>query len=128
MTQTIPSQRILVVDDERMVRQTIEMLLQREGHHVKAVSSGAHALEELGKAKYDFVFTDQIMSGMSGEELARTIKAKYPLQKVVMLTGYGEVLDQLTQEGPLVNFTLSKPIDMPFLRLMLLRLISQEAA
>ena len=63
-------------------------------------------------------------TGMSGEELARAIKAKDPLQ---MLTGYGEVLDQLTQEGPLVNFTLSKPIDMPFLRLMLLRLISQEA-
>jgi hypothetical protein len=46
---------------------------------------------------------------------------------VVMLTAYGEVLDQLTHEGPLVDFTLTKPIDIPLLRLMLLRLTTQQA-
>ena len=127
-TQLIPSQRILLVDDEPTVRNTIEMLLTQDGHQVEAVSSGAHALEKLDKQNYDFVFTDNVMAGMSGEELARAIKAKNPSQIVVMLTGYGEVLDQLTKEGPLVNFTLSKPIDVPFLRLMLLRLTAQKAA
>jgi CheY-like chemotaxis protein len=128
MTQTIPCQRILVVDDEPTIRNAIEMLLNAEGHQVETVSGGEQALDKLGKRNYDIVFTDHIMPGMSGEELARAIKAKYPLQSVVMLTGYGEVLDQLTQEGPYVDFTLSKPIDMPFLRLMLLRLTSQKAA
>src|SRR5258706_9690009 len=128
MTQIIPSQRILVVDDEPTVRNTIEMLLNAEGHEVETASSGEQALEKLGKRNYDIVFTDHIMPGMSGEELARAIKAKYPLKSVVMLTGYGEVLDQLTHEGPFVDFTLSKPIDMPFLRLMLVRLASQKAA
>jgi len=128
MTQIIASQRILVVDDELAVRNTIEMLLKAEGHQVEAVSNGEQALEKLSKRNYDFVFTDHVMAGMSGEELARAIKAKNPSQIVVMLTGYGEVLDQLTKEGPLVNFTLSKPIDVPFLRLMLLRLTAQKAA
>jgi two-component system sensor histidine kinase ChiS len=122
----IRSQRILVVDDEPTVRQTIAMVLHAERHHVKAVSSGAEALEELSKGNYDFVFTDHVMSGMSGEELARAIKEKYPLQMVIMLTAYGEVIDQLTQGLLLVDFTLSKPIDIPLLRLTLLRLTSQK--
>ncbi|MEO8429531.1 MAG: response regulator [Verrucomicrobiota bacterium] len=128
MTQTIPSQRILVVDDEPMVRDSIEMLLKNEGHQVEAVGNGEQALEKLGKRNYDIVFTDHIMGGMSGEELALAIKAKYPSQIVIMLTGYGAVLDQLTHEGPLVDFTLTKPIDIPLLRLTLLRLTSQRLA
>jgi len=76
---TISSQRILVADDEPMVRDVIQMILNRDGHKVEAVSSGEQALEHLGKWKYDFVFTDNNMVGMSGEELARAIKAKYPL-------------------------------------------------
>jgi CheY-like chemotaxis protein len=126
MRQPFNSQQILLVDDEQTVRDTIRLLLTMEGYHVEAVSSGAEALEKLGKRSYDFVFTDHIMGGMSGEELARTIKAKYPLQTVVMLTAYGEVLNQLTKEKPLVDFTLTKPIDIPLLRLTLLRLTSQK--
>jgi CheY-like chemotaxis protein len=128
MRQTFSSQQILLVDDEPMVRDTIRMLLTIEGHHVEAVASGAEALEKLGKRTYDFVFTDHIMPGMSGEQLARAIKAKNPLQTVVMLTAYAEVLDQLTQEGPLVDFTLSKPIDIRLLRHILLRLTSEKTA
>jgi len=124
--QTIPSQRILVVDDEPTVRDAIEMILKNDGHQIEAVSNGEDALKKLGKGNYDFVFTDHIMGGMSGEELARTIKAKYPLQTVVMITAYGEVLNQLTKEKPLVDFTLTKPIDIPLLRLTLLRLTSQK--
>ena len=127
MRQTFNSQQILLVDDEPTVRDAIRMLLTFEGHHVEAVSSGAEALEKLGERSYDFVFTDHIMGGMSGEELARTIKAKYPLQTVVMITAYGEVLNQLTKEKPLVDFTLTKPIDIPLLRLTLLRLTSQKS-
>ena len=126
MTQNIPSQRILVVDDEPSVRDAIEMILNNDGHQVETVSSGDCALEKLSKRSYDFVFTDHIMGGMSGEELARAIKAKYPLQTVVMITAYGEVLNQLTKEKPLVDFTLTKPIDIPLLRLTLLRLTSQK--
>jgi CheY-like chemotaxis protein len=128
MRQTLNSQQILLVDDEPTVRDTIEMLLTIEGHRVEAVSSGAEALEKLGKRTYDLVFTDHIMGGMSGEQLARAIKAKYPLQTIVMLTAYAEVLDQLTQDGPLVDFTLSKPIDIRLLRHILLRLTPEKTA
>ena len=126
MTQTIPSQRILVVDDEPSVRESIRMVLNMDGHQVETVSSGEEALEKLAKGNFDVVFTDHRMDGMSGQELARAIKAKYPVQIVIMLTAYGNVLDKLTQEKPFVDFFLTKPINIPLLRLMLLRLTSQK--
>ena len=123
MTQTIPSQRILVVDDEPLVRESIKMVLNMDGHRGETVSNGAEALEKLAQREYDVVFTDHKMPGMTGEELARAIKAKYPVQIVIMLTAYG---DQLTQRRPLVDFVLTKPIDILLLRLMLLRLVSHK--
>jgi CheY-like chemotaxis protein len=126
VTNTIPSQRILVVDDEPSVRESIRMILNADGHQVETVSSGTEALEKLAKGDYDVVFTDHIMGGMSGEELARAIKAKYPVQIVIMLTAYADVLDRSTQRRPLVDFVLTKPIDILLLRLMLLRLTSQK--
>ena len=102
------------------------MILNADGHQVETVSSGTEALEKLAKGDYDVVFTDHIMGGMSGEELARAIKAKYPVQIVIMLTAYADVLDRLTQRRPLVDFVLTKPIDILLLRLMLLRLTSQK--
>jgi CheY-like chemotaxis protein len=123
MTQTIPSQRILVVDDEPLVRESIKMVLNMDGHRVETVSNGAEALEKLAQREYDVVFTDYKMDGMTGEELARAIKTKYPVQIVIMLTAYG---NQLTQRRPLVDFVLTKPIDILLLRLMLLRLVSHK--
>jgi len=123
MTQTIPSQRILVVDDEPLVRESIKMVLNMDGHRVETVSNGAEALEKLAQGDFDVVFTDHKMPGMTGEELARAIKAKYPVQIVIMLTAYG---NQLTQRRPLVDFVLTKPIDILLLRLMLLRLVSHK--
>jgi CheY-like chemotaxis protein len=126
MTEKIPSQRILLVDDEPMVRDAIAWMLKADGHQVEQVNSGQQALQKLDKQSYDIVFTNHIMRGMTGEALARAIKEKYPKQMVVMITGYGDVLDQLTQETPLVDFTLAKPIDLRLLRMTLLGLSSQK--
>jgi CheY-like chemotaxis protein len=127
MTLTIPSQRILVVDDEPSVRESIKLILNIEGHRVETVGSGEEALRKLALEDYDIVFTDHIMGGMTGEQLARAIKVKYPVQIVIMLTAYANVLHRITQERPLVDFVLTKPIDILLLRLMLLRLTSQKS-
>ena len=127
MVQNVPPQRILVVEDETTVRQSIHMLLNAEGHQVEAVSNAEQALEKLENRKYDFVFTDHIMGRISGAELARSIKEKDPSQMVVVLTAYYEIVDQLSQVRPFVDLTLTKPLEIPFLRLALNHLISKRS-
>jgi two-component system cell cycle sensor histidine kinase/response regulator CckA len=116
MRQAIQSWRILVVDDESTVRDSIRILLQSDGHKVKTVGSGAEALEELDKSSYDFVFTDLNMDGMSGIQLARAIKAKYPRQTIVMITAYTQVFYQQTQDRTLVDFIVGKPFNIRSIR------------
>ena len=121
MRSTIPSQRILVVDDEPIVRAAIRILLTFDGHRVETADGGEAALEKLTERQFDLVFTDLTMPGMSGEKLAVAIKAKLPLQVVVMVTAYGEVMDRSQKDQLSVDFVLTKPFDIRTLRELLLR-------
>jgi DNA-binding NtrC family response regulator len=60
---------ILVVDDERSIRETLRKALHRAGHEVIACGSGLEALEELGNRSVDVILLDHRMSGMDGTEL-----------------------------------------------------------
>ena len=121
MRSTIPSQRILVVDDEPIVRAAIRILLTFDGHRVETVDGGEAALEKLTERKFDLVFTDLTMPGMSGEKLAVAIKAKLPQQVVVMVSAYGEVVDRSQKDQLSVDFVLTKPFDIRTLRDLLTR-------
>jgi signal transduction histidine kinase/ActR/RegA family two-component response regulator len=103
-----PTARVLVVDDEEMVRSIIAQLLSLRSHTVTCVSSGAEALEMLRAASFDLVFTDFGMPEMSGGELARTIRSGWPHLPVVMLTGYTETDDY--QDA--VDGVVSKPFKL----------------
>jgi CheY-like chemotaxis protein len=121
MRSTIPSQRILVVDDESIVRDAIRILLTFDGHRVETVDGGEAALEKLTQRQFDLVFTDLTMPGMSGEKLAVAIKAKLPQQVVVMVSSYGEVVDRSHKDQMSVDFVLTKPFDMRTLRDLVMR-------
>ncbi len=82
--------RILVVDDEEMVRSVATRLLQLRGHEVEGVASGREALDRLKAAPFDLVFTDYGMPEMNGAELARAIRDVRPGLPVVLVTGYTE--------------------------------------
>ena len=84
--------RILVVDDEPLVRQTVQMLLRSDGYLVDEARSGAEALVLFEPGKFDMIFTDYLMPEMKGDQLAAAIKRLSPKQPVVMLTAYPEKL------------------------------------
>src|ERR1041385_3183866 len=63
-TNTAPSRRILVVDDEPLIRQTVEMLLHCDGHVVVNAAGGSEALAMFEPGKFDLVFTDYFMPAM----------------------------------------------------------------
>jgi len=99
-----------------MVRKTVEILLQCDGHTVAEAASGVDALLLLETGKFDLIFTDYFMPQMKGDELAAAIKRRSPDQRIVMITAYGESLR--TRERPLaeIDMMIGKPFDIEVLR------------
>jgi PAS domain S-box-containing protein len=104
--------RLLVVDDEPLVRQTLATLLRAAGHGVTEAPDGATALALLATTPVDCVLTDLGMPGMSGWELARQVKAQTPPLPVLLLTGWGEQVDQAPAERAHVDRILGKPVQI----------------
>ena len=85
--------KLLIVDDERLVRELIRLSVNWEEIGFSIVGTAATAeegIEMVDELKPDVVFTDVRMPGQTGLDLARTIVDKYPLIKVVVISGYDE--------------------------------------
>lgn len=82
---------ILLVDDERDFVEMLSLRLGEEGHIVRQAYSGQEALASLEEKEPDVVILDIKMPGMDGIEALKTIKARYPLVEVILLTGHGAV-------------------------------------
>lgn len=83
------ARKILVVGNDPAVRQSVEEVLSRKGHAVVSASSGEDALWKLGDGAYAAVFTDLVMRGMSGLDVAEEIHARRPGLPVVVIAGDG---------------------------------------
>lgn len=83
--------KILVIDDEAIVRLSCERTLSPEGYEVKSVASGSEGIELLENESYPLVLLDLKMPDMDGIEVLKKIKAMQPETKVIMITGYSTV-------------------------------------
>ena len=103
---------ILVVDDESLVRQSVQMLLQGDGYLVAQARSGAEALALFEPGKFDMIFTDYLMPEMRGDQLAAAIKQRSPKQPVVMITAFPEKLQ--SSDCPLggIDSFICKPFEL----------------
>ena len=79
--------RVLLVEDDPMVRRSIDMLLQHLGHTVDTAENASEALKKLASSSFGLVLADFYMPGMKGDELAREIKRLQPSLPVVLITG-----------------------------------------
>jgi DNA-binding NtrC family response regulator len=102
--------RVLVVDDDVVVGQSINRVLTAEGYHVREALSGAEALEELGHHPYDMIFTDIRMSGMDGLEMTSRVKKVHPEVPVVVMTGYGTEVNEIKARALGIAGFLRKPL------------------
>lgn len=82
-----PSGRILVVDDEANLRQTVARVLQRAGFEVTTAASGKEGLILLSQQTFDLVYMDIRMPDMNGLEALKAINASYPKLPVILFTG-----------------------------------------
>lgn len=102
-------QHILIVDDEDEVRSMMADVVASQGHEVLQAGCGRDAISLLeGGAKVDLVLTDLGMPGMTGWEVARVIKSRWPLLPVGLVTGWGSQ-DVPAADRGLVIGTLAKP-------------------
>jgi DNA-binding NtrC family response regulator len=83
--------KILVVDDEEIVRRSYLRTLASETCSVEAVWDGENALHAMELQPFDVVLLDQRMPGIDGMTVLRTIKEKWPESEVIVITGYPEV-------------------------------------
>ena len=102
-------QRILVVDDQDIIRELIQQQLAEDGHQVQTAGSGQEALEKMACGDFDLIVTDQSMPGMTGEELAVVAKERRPGTSVILLTGFGGATAETHDTPPGVNLILGKP-------------------
>ncbi len=82
--------KILIVDDDAGPRESLRMIL-KQNHDVRTASGGEEGLQEIEREKPDLVFLDLRMPGMSGTEVLKAIKAKYPEVEVAIITAYAAV-------------------------------------
>ena len=80
--------RVLVVDDEEMLRNLLARILEREGYSVSTASGAKQALASLEKSDFQIMVSDVKMPEMNGFELLRAAKHKYPQMAVVMMTAF----------------------------------------
>ena len=82
------SSRILIVDDEQLVRDLLDKVLRRSGHEVVATTTADEALTLLAGSRFDLLLTDVVMPGMDGFDLLRRVKNSHPEIRVIVLTGH----------------------------------------
>src|SRR5260221_2674706 len=108
--------RILVVDDDAMVADSIRRLLLFDGYQVKLAASGEEALALFARQTFDLTLVDYEMPNMKGDQLAAAIKAMAPSQPVIMFTGYAEAVRKKVDTSSGVDVILGKPFDLAELR------------
>ncbi len=101
--------RVLVVDDERLSRQTSVAMLTRAGFPSEAVENGYRALERLSAESWDVMLCDMRMPGMDGLELLRTVREQHPTVDVILMTAYATVETAVSaMQGGAVDY-VTKP-------------------
>jgi two-component system nitrogen regulation response regulator NtrX len=83
--------RLLLVDDEKGIRQSLSAVLQDEGYHVQAVAGGGECLRALEAASFQLVLLDVWLKDQDGLEVLQRVRESYPEIVVVMISGHGTV-------------------------------------
>jgi CheY-like chemotaxis protein len=117
--------RILVVDDDRSVREMLARVLAGEGYLVSAAADGTSALEITAAKKVDLVLLDLNMPGKSGWDTFERLTAQNPLLPVIIVTARANQL--FTAMGAGVGALLEKPLHFPKLLQAIQQLLAEPA-
>jgi CheY-like chemotaxis protein len=126
MTPVNPDPRILLVDDNTIVRDMLVDLVESLGYHTDAAAGGEEALALFDRSHYGMVLTDLLMPGMSGWDVLAALRQRDPHVPVVIVTGSPVVGDpRASQPGVAV---LKKPVDVTTLDSMIKQMLRSRLA
>jgi CheY-like chemotaxis protein len=118
--------RILLVDDNAVVRDMLVDLVGSLGHSADAASGGVEALALFDRNRYDIVLTDLLMPGRSGWEVLVGVRQRDPQMPVIIITGTPAIGDpRAALPGVAV---LKKPVDVMLLNTMIKRMVNRPLA
>jgi two-component system, NtrC family, response regulator HydG len=106
-----PPRRILIVDDEQVVRDSLRSWFREEGYAAESAGSGPEALTRLAEHPWDLFILDVKMPGMDGLELQRRIKEVCPSAVIIIMTAYASVDTAVTAMKEGAHDFISKPFD-----------------
>jgi ligand-binding sensor domain-containing protein/signal transduction histidine kinase len=115
LLDAIQGKRILIVEDEAIIRELYEDVLSREGYELAMAGSGEQGLEAWSKKNYDLIICDLGLPGMSGWEFIRTIRDDNNEIPIIALTGWGDMISSEKAEAYHVNKVVSKPVKLTHL-------------
>jgi DNA-binding NtrC family response regulator len=118
--------RILVVDDEAVIREAVKRILEQEGYQVITATSGHTALEKVQNDDFTVVISDLKMPGMGGMEVLKSIKILQPDVPVIIITGYATVETAVDAIKNGAFDYLSKPFTPPQVKELVNKAIEQR--
>lgn len=105
--------KVLIVDDEPLVRRSLGRALRSRGHDVFEATDGRLGLKEWRQCRPDLVFLDVLMPEMTGPEVLREVEAE-DAAKVIMMSAFSGEGEGSRDFGPRVHFFLQKPFENIF--------------
>src|ERR1051326_3099241 len=110
--------RILIVDDERSMRELLERVFRREGYSVNVAENGSRALEMLRTSVYDLVISDVKMPGLSGIDLLTQCREFSPDTMVIIMTAFATIDNAREAFKFGADDFIQKPFDINELKLV----------
>jgi CheY-like chemotaxis protein len=100
------AKKIVVAEDEELLRELVHECLEAAGHSVTVCASGEEALRACAAERFDLLITDLALPGLRGQELAQEALARQPQLKVVFMSGF---VEQPLSDPPAGAVFLRKP-------------------
>ena len=104
--------RILIVDDNKSIRKTLEVILKGEGYCVDSAESGNQAIEKTHGSKYNLALVDIRLPDVEGTELLTKMKDTTPKMRKIIITGYPSLQNIVEALNKGANAYIMKPFDV----------------
>ncbi len=113
---------VLVVDDEPIARDVLTEYLTGDGHTVETAVNGRDGFEKFKAGRFAIVITDRAMPEVGGDQLAAMVKEASPATPIVLLTGFGDLMNAAGEKPDGVDLVVKKPIRLATLREVLAKM------